>query len=88
MSIFRPEESFGGTATSFGPSYPSVDLMLEVGTLRQQHSGALVLKRALATETEIDFAIDDLQRELETLRASAKQKLLSYIARARPTTSP
>ena len=88
MSIFKAAKAFGGTATTFGPSYPSIDLMLDIGTLRRQHSGALVLKGALATEKEIDIAIDDLERDLESLRSAAKTKLKSYVDEARPTTSP
>lgn len=84
MSVFKVEKSFGGTATNFGPGYPSVDLMLDVSALRQQHSSALVLKGALATEKEIDTAVDDLKHDLESLRRAAKQKLQSYLDAARP----
>lgn|GEM_PF-3870428 len=85
MSIFGVEDAFGGNAIGFGPSHPAVDLMLDVAPLRQQHSGALVLKGGFATDQEIDSAIEDLKRDLETLRAAAKDKLRAYVERARLT---
>jgi hypothetical protein len=77
MAIFKAENSFVPTAMTTGAGHSKVDLMLDISSLREQHSGALVLKGKLATDREIDAAIDELNRDLEALRAAAKQKLKS-----------
>ena len=73
MGIFRAEPSFA----RFGGSAKKVDLMINVASLREQHSGAMVLKGPLATDSDIDDAIEALKRELESLRDDAKRKLKS-----------
>ena len=77
MSIFKAENSLAPTAMFTGATRSKVDLMVDITSLREQHSGALVLKGKLTTDQEIDAAIEDLKRELEALRAAAKQKLKS-----------
>jgi hypothetical protein len=56
--------------------------MLDISSLREQHSGALVIRGHLATDQEIDHAVNALQSDLEAMRGAAKQKLRTYIERA------
>lgn len=68
MTIFKVEQTFKGAG---------IDLMLDVGSFSFQHSGGFVLKGTLTSDETIDYAIDQLHRDLEALRASAKEKLKS-----------
>jgi len=82
MSVFSAVDASSG----FGPSRQGIDLVLDVGSIRQQHAGSLMVVRGpLATESAIDSAIDELKRELDTLRATAKEKLKSSVDSARGT---
>jgi hypothetical protein len=69
MTIFAVEEE---TLTGTG-----INLLLDVGSLRLQRGGGPVLKGPLTTDDAIDYAIDQLQRDLDILRAAAKEKLRS-----------
>jgi hypothetical protein len=82
MTIFKIQDAFAGTAIGFGPNYPSIEIAAEAAHL-SQHGSAFVLTAPLASDREIDDAINALQKGLEALRTIAKQKLVAYSNRSR-----
>jgi hypothetical protein len=81
MSPFTVQEAFGGSAVTFGPNYPGVEIAFKPGGLRE-HGQAYALTPPLASDKEIDDAVDRLKDEVEAARAAAKRELKDYKARA------
>jgi hypothetical protein len=81
MATFKVQDAFGGGAIQFGPNYPGIEIALD-----QPPSGGpsrgYVLSAPLASDLEIDAAVDKLMSELQNLRAAAKQALQDYRKRA------
>jgi len=84
MALFKVHDSFGGSAVSFSPNYPGVDISLDIGGLpSRQHDEGLVLFGPLASDSEIDHAVDRLMGEVEDLRRTAKKALKAYLEKAK-----
>jgi hypothetical protein len=81
MSPFTVQEAFGGSAVTFGANYPGVEIAFKPGALRT-HGQSYALSSPLASDREIDGAVDRLKDELEAARAAAKRALKDYKARA------
>jgi hypothetical protein len=82
MTLFKIQDAFAGTAIGFGPNYPSIEIALDAGQLKQ-HGTALVLSEPLPSDRKIDDAINAFQNNLEALGAAAKQRLIAYRDRSR-----
>ena len=81
MSPFTARKAPGGSAVTFGSNYPNVEIAFKPGLL-PLHGETYPLTQPLATESEIDLAVDNLKEKLEETRAVAKRKLQDYKARA------
>jgi hypothetical protein len=85
MSPFTVQEAFGGTAVTFGPNYPGVEIAFQPGGKRpreHEHGQSYVLTSPLANDQEIDYAVDLLKNDLEATRDIAKRMLKDYQTRA------
>lgn len=81
MSPFTVKESIAGSSLTFGPAHPSVEIAFKP-VLGKEHSQSYELTAHLATDNEIDVAVDRLKEQLEAARATAKRMLKEYKARA------
>jgi hypothetical protein len=85
MALFKVHESHGRSTVAFSPNYPGVDISLDIRGLPSfQHDEGLVVFGPLASDGEIDDAVDKLIRELQEIRATAKQALKAYLEKAKP----
>jgi len=85
MPQFTVHESSAGSAITSGPTYPGVEIALKPpdGALqarrRQKRDQSYVLTPPLASDREIDIAVDRLKERLderlEAARTAAKQML-------------
>jgi hypothetical protein len=81
MPVFKVQESLGGTAITFGSSWPGVEIAIESQDLRQ-HGNAFVLAGPLRTVEDIDQAVNRLVMDLDAARFAAMEKLADYRCKA------
>ena len=85
MPQFTVQESLAGAAVTFGPNYPGVEIALKPPQ-QLEHGQGYVLTPPLASDKEIDVAVDRLrerlEERLEAARVAAKRMLKDYQTRA------
>lgn len=80
MSIFDAKESRRSSVVSFTVKATTVDIGISVAGMagvREQHSGIMVVSDRLASDADIDRAIDRIMTELNEVRAKGKSLLAS-----------
>ena len=81
MVRFKVQDSFGGNAIQFGPNYPGIEIALDPQP-SAGHGRAYTLSAPLASDREIDAAVDTLISELQNPRTAAKRALQDYRKKA------
>ena len=81
VAIFKVQDAFGGGAVVFGPNYPGIEIAFDPQR-SGAHGQAYALSAPLASDPEIDTAVDKLIGELQELRGAAKRALQDYRKRA------
>ena len=76
MTFDVKQSQQGSIALSVQPKTVDIGVSQDgLGRVRQQHSGIMVTSGRLASDQDIDHAIDAVIAELEDLRGRAKQLL-------------
>jgi hypothetical protein len=75
MVRFAVKEARGASRVAGGAERPSVEVVLEVQGVDEQHGNGLVLIQPISIPAQIDAAIDQRIRELNDLRQPAKDML-------------
>jgi hypothetical protein len=75
VSKFNVQDAFAGNAIGFGPNYRGVEIVLDTDQLNSMQGTSYVLSGPLASDREIDEAVNNLIGDLEVIRFTAKQRL-------------
>ena len=75
MSKFNIQDAFLGNAIGFGPNYRGVEIAIDTDKLTSIRGTSYALSAALASDREIDEAINNLIADLEVIRVTAKLRL-------------
>jgi hypothetical protein len=73
--MFNVQDAFSGNAIGFGPIYRGVELVLDTDQLNSVRGTSYVLSAPLASDREIDEAVNNLIGDLQVIRFTAKQRL-------------
>jgi hypothetical protein len=75
MSKFEVQDAFSGNTVGFGPNYRGLEIVINTNKLPVMHGTSYVLSAVLASNREIDEAVNNLIADLEVIRVTAKQRL-------------